>query len=240
MSCETDFETLSAHVDGELDEAAAQEVAAHLAECEACQATVRRLKATKHAVSRLPGRREPTEALRARVNAMRFEATDAAPPLWKRRSLAAVVAVVLAVGLAALGLWWHGGEQPSGWATMLVDDHLHSVPAAKPADVTSDDPETVRAFFESRVDFAPVVPRLGDSRLIGGRLCTLDGERVQLLFYERDGQVLSLFVSGQGAFPETCAESKGHNVCVRKKGDHAFMMVGALDAETLRSTLASL
>lgn len=52
--------------------------------------------------------------------------------------------------------------------------------------------------------------------------------------------MLSLFVSGDETFPETCAESKGHNVCVRKKGSHEFMMVGALDAETLRTTLESI
>lgn len=67
--------------------------------------------------------------------------------------------------------------------------------------------------------------RVRRGRPIGGRLCTLDGERVELLFYERGGQVLSLFVSGGDSFPETCAESKGHSVC--KKDSHEFMMVAA-------------
>ena len=238
MSCEFDFETLSTFVDGELEGDRAKQIRDHLDSCDACRDEVRRLKATKHAVSRLSGRRAPTEALRARFDSMRFESDASSGTRIPR--FAGIAVGMLLLALAGLGVWWKGQTNSPQWANLLVDDHLHSVPAAKPADVTSNDPRVVRAFFERRVDFSPVVPELDGMTLIGGRLCTLEGQRVELLFYERGGQVLSLFVSGGDQFPERCAESKDHNVCVRKTDSHEYMMVGAVDSDVLRNTLDSL
>lgn len=94
------------------------------------------------------------------------------PATRRNTRLGALAAAAIALLMLGAGIWWQSRTEEPRWAMILVDDHLHSVPAAKPSDITSGDPATVREFFEQRVSFAPVVPDLPQARLLGGRLCT--------------------------------------------------------------------
>jgi len=65
-------------------------------------------------------------------------------------------------------------------------------PIGPPPDYTvSDDPEVVARFFEGHVAFPASVPKLPGARLLGGRLCRIEGKLTELLFYELRQEVLS-------------------------------------------------
>jgi hypothetical protein len=77
-------------------------------------------------------------------------------------------------------------------ASRLAEDHLRNIPEA--VQISSSDPETIEDWFKDKVDFAVLVPELTNAKLIGGRLCHLDNNRIALLFYEKEGKPISLFV----------------------------------------------
>jgi len=229
-------EHLSAWVDGELPQDLAAAVDGHLASCVSCRMQARSMRALKHAIAQLPSREAPPGAVRARVEALRFRS---------RRARAARAVAWLASAVACVGIVWaavhmRGGVPPSPHelAEELVADHLRSVPEMMPAEVTSQNPDDVRRFFDERVPFRPVAPVLPGARLLGGRLCRINGARSQLLFYETRGQTLSLFISPAPLGAQGCEAARGNHICGRTVGRLALMLVGNLPSETLQRLLA--
>ena len=232
MSSEHPIEKLSAYVDGELGEAETGEVEGHVQSCETCRQRIDEIRSTKHRLAELGASAEPTDALKRKIErgAEETAGTDGAHGfrhwLAGRRTMVAALAAVVALGIGYYFGTWQSTRMPSDWEELLVRDHLHSKPAAKPMDVTGDDPEAIVRFFRDKVTFEPVVPRVPEATLVGGRLCQLAGEHVELLFYRHEGRVLSLFVSDRLAAPQLCRSSDGHAVCIRRKGHLRLMLVG--------------
>ncbi len=77
-------------------------------------------------------------------------------------------------------------------ASILVDDHARYQSAT--TEVTSSEPEVINAWFRDRVRFSVQPPRLSDSSLVGGRLCSLRGRPAALVFYRKPQNMISLFV----------------------------------------------
>jgi anti-sigma factor RsiW len=236
MNCSKYVELISATLDGEATPEERSRVEQHTAQCAQCRRLLHGQRALKHAISRLDGRASPPEAVHARVEALRFR--------WpsKRRRLRGVAYASLAVVGTALALL-AGRGLPGGARRSLPDeliaDHLKYMPEDMPAEVASDDPSEVRRFFEGKLGFEPVVPRLEGSRLIGGRACRIEGQMVQLLFYERGREKLSLYVSDGSMNLDGCRGRDGHYVCGHRRGRLSLMLVGdAPDAE-LRTLLGS-
>jgi anti-sigma factor RsiW len=231
MTCREAHAQLSAWVDGELSPEAIHEVDEHLATCARCRAHASAMRALKHAVARLPSREVPPGAVQARVAALRFERPRhrrLASVVTALVSLAAVLAIAVALGRPP--------HQDHLSADQLVADHLRSI--AEPVEIASDDPDAVAGFFKDQVAFSPIVPRLAGSRLKGGRLCLLAGRRSELLFYDLNGDTVSLFVGHRGLANPGCEASRGLQVCERRVGDVSLMLVGAQPSERLARVLA--
>jgi anti-sigma factor RsiW len=85
-----------------------------------------------------------------------------------------------------------------------------------------------------------VAPRLEGARLVGGRLCKIQGRRVQLLFYRAHAdETISLFVSDQDLGEPGCREARGLQVCSRRADGLALLAVGGGPSEALRRLLDS-
>lgn len=95
-----------------------------------------------------------------------------------------------------------------------------------PAEIASGNRLDVAAFFRTKVPFDPVVPRLGPASLVGGRVCKVEGRKVQLLFYELDGRHLSLYVSDRPAAMKSCHDDGEHSVCQRQLAGLSLILVG--------------
>jgi anti-sigma factor RsiW len=114
------------------------------------------------------------------------------------------------------------------------------MPEAMPAEVMTENPAEAVRFFSDRVPFQPVAPRLEGARLIGGRLCKIQGRRVQLLFYRaHPNETISLFVSDQHLGGAGCREERGLQVCSRRAGGLALLAVGGGTSDDLRRLLDS-
>jgi len=100
-----------------------------------------------------------------------------------------MVAVLLIVTFIYQSL---SNKESLSLASRLAEDHLRNIPEA--VQISSSDPRTIEDWFKDKVDFVVLVPELGDAKLRGGRLCHLDDNRIGLLFYEKDGKPVSLFV----------------------------------------------
>jgi len=83
-------------------------------------------------------------------------------------------------------------ERNDSLTSILVEDHKNNIPGD--VQILSSDPETVKEWFSGKVGFVVNVPKLQGAIFIGGRLCQIEGRRVALLFYEKNGKPLSLFV----------------------------------------------
>ncbi|MEX0999032.1 MAG: hypothetical protein WD000_03615 [Thermodesulfobacteriota bacterium] len=89
-------------------------------------------------------------------------------------------------------------NQSASLASRLVEDHIKNIPGD--VQILSSDPVIVEQWFRGKLDFVVNVPKLRDTRFIGGRLCQIEGKRLALLFYEKDGRSLSVFVM-DGSIP---------------------------------------
>lgn len=234
MICIDLVEAISAYVDGEATEEERVRIERHAGSCQACAAWLESFRALKHAVARLEGRTVPTEAVKARVEALRFRPAPFRERLSRKAAAAALVGATLAV--VVVGVWHHkGAERPL--AEALIADHLRSGPDLVPAEVASGDPAEVLRFFEAKVPFKPVVPALGSAKLIGGRLCKIEGRKVELLFYELRDRKFSLYVSDRPARMEACYSRDEYGVCAQRRGRFFLILVGRAPRHELRQLL---
>ena len=232
MSCTDTIEALSAYVDGELESSAQVELEAHISTCVLCGNRLESYRGLKHSLSQLEGRAAPSEAVFARVETHRFAAHRS--QVWLRRAAigaAAVAAMVVAfVAMQA--------QPDRTLVEQLVADHLKYLPEAQPGEIISDNADEVEQFFHGRVPFVPVVPSLPSSTLVGGRVCSLEGSKVELLFYETDDRKLSLYVSSKPARTKgECYAMEGHQVCIIQRADVTLMAVGKYSENELRHLL---
>jgi anti-sigma factor RsiW len=236
MTCDRIAELLSPHVDGELAPAERSEVDAHLAGCTSCSGQVASVRGLKHAIARLASREEPPGAVRSRIESFRFK-TPGLRAAWHRR----LVAVAAAVALLAAAAYTIRRHQSSTLrlGDELVSDYLRSLPEVRPVEVASNDPREVIRFFSGKTPFVPVVPALPSARLVGGRLCTVAGRRVELLFYTHgaSGQNFSIFVCDHAVGDLGCREHRGHHVCSRRFGNLTVLAVGEVPGQTLEQLL---
>lgn len=105
-------------------------------------------------------------------------------------SFALLLLILITSSLVLYNISFEG--QSSSLTSILIEDHIKNIPGD--VQILSSDPAAVEEWFRGKIDFAFNVPKLRDARFIGGRLCQIEGKRLALLFYEKDGKPLSLFV----------------------------------------------
>ncbi len=179
--------------------AEAAQAEAHVSHCEACQeffASEERL--TDLLRTRAP-RQRVSAALREKIfsEIARERKRSAKGSRWFRELLRSRLALAVLLVLAVLaGSFWlinrQGRAAPQQMASVLIDDHAHSVTGA--TDIASSDHAVVQSWFEGKVDFNFRLPAAIDRSLIGGRLCNLQGRRAALIYYQQPQSRVSLFI----------------------------------------------
>jgi len=173
----------------------------HVARCAACQeffAAEERL--TGFLRSRAP-REKASAVLRERVLTRIAQERERSANVWRwlermrRRDVALALVGLLATAALMAGLWLtqrRAQVTPQQLASILIADHAGSRPGV--TDITSSDREVVQKWFRERVGFSFHLPPTSDPRLIGGRLCHLQGQRAALIFYQHPQSTVSLFI----------------------------------------------
>lgn len=204
MTC-TELETrLHAYLDAELPEAAAREVAAHVARCPHCGPWYEEQRTLRAALrERLPAFRAP-DTLRAAVRRGLRAAQDSEPPRARfaaSRWLAAAAMLIVAVG----GTWSLAMRAVASRTVSaeVLAAHVRALMPGHLTDVLSTDQHTVKPWFNGRLDFSPPVENFSGTGypLIGGRIDYVAGRPVAVLVYGRRQHVISvmLWPAGTGS-----------------------------------------
>ncbi len=183
---------VQADFDGELDAAQAASLASHRAECPICREASESLARVRDAL-RCDVSYHPVPApLRARLAAL------AAPKErgawfggWRRvaASFVAGGAIAAAVTLAVM---------PTGTpslADQVLAGHLRALEPGHLEDVVAADQQTVKPWFDGKLDFAPPVKNLATAGfpLLGCRLDYLDRRRVAAMVYGHATHPIDLY-----------------------------------------------
>ena len=174
---------VTGYVDGALSAAERLEVESHLGACAACRGQVESESQLAGAVRALPPPPLP-HGLAARVRRRSRKPVALRRRVWIP-SLAAMLAVVLI-----------GRNAPQFIAWQVALDHAHCFGKREvPAEVLTDDPMRLSAWFEVHGTELPLVPAsAGGLDLVGGRYCRLLDRRVVHVYYGGGQHQLSLFV----------------------------------------------
>lgn len=236
MSCPASFEELSAFADGEIEAAGELELRRHLDGCARCRAQVAALQQLKIAI----GQRTVDEPVPAAISRA-VRAGDSHPRRRSARWLGgALAAAAAAAAAAALLLAWLPRAKPDPFTTALIADHIHYTRNPERLEVSESDPQILQRWFASRLPFDPPLPRIPGARVVGGRLCTLRGNRLALAFFEKEGESLSIFVGNADALTpdanrawsaadtgQRCSDAmSGYRVCYERRGNVVTAVVG--------------
>lgn len=222
MRC--DPETVTGFVDGELEPAAADAVAAHLSTCATCRAQAEAERALRARLRALPEPELPP-GLEARVR----ERVSQGPSPGARARWA------LPLAAALLAAFWVRGHAPFvAWE--LARDHDHCFSRTHlPAKVWSDEPAVVDDWFARQGRRLPQVPAAaGGLALVGARFCPLpDASFAPHVYYASATSRLSVFVVPHGVRLDArfAAVSRGRPVRLLRIGVDTVGIVGEREAE---------
>ncbi len=185
-------EKIGLYVDGELEPAAEQAVAAHLQSCAGCSAAMLELQELKKSV-RVAGKRftAPPEL----YSSVRKQAAPKASTgrLWQWSTLAASLVL-----LAALALTLYSRPRAaSATVAQLIDQHVTMLASTNPVDVISNDTHNVKPWYQGKLPFSFELPELAKDSpftLIGGKVVYVEHAAGAEVVYQVHQHKISIFV----------------------------------------------
>jgi len=239
MTCR-DVETqMTPFVDGELPEAAAKSIAAHLADCGGC----RQMAQQERLGRRLMLERAPRLAPMAPAS-LRAAVRRAAPAPRRGFGLGWVAASAAATLVAAFGLVAIAGVvQPIPvFAAQATLDHLKCIRLGPSA--ASSDAKAIEAAWRAWQGWDLHVPtgqQGAGLRLLGYRRCVITEGRMAHLLYERGGEIVSVFVLPDGPkVGHAELEMFGQEEVLWTSHGHTYALVGRGDRAALAAVASSL
>ncbi len=232
---------LHAYVDGQLAEEKIPAVEAHLSGCRCCRAEIESIRFLGAELrANLPLHTTPAY-LQKRIEALQQDVRPPRPrrPWRSRRFIALVALSAWVLSLVAVTAIFNKRDSAAFPAPAFVQDHVNYLKNRELAQISLNDPERLQKWFSERVDFRPNVPTFKDARLVGGRVCKVAGERVVLAYWEKGGDVLTLFARpddtrldlnimkkvlvGQRIMHETSAD--GYNLLLWRENGLLYVLV---------------
>lgn len=202
MSCQETRNHLHAYLDGELDIVHSLELEEHLKACPACSRAHQEYQSLRAAISSPSLYFDAPNGLERKVRSALREAARAetSRPSWRWNRkwpvwLAPFAAAAL-VTVVTLHFWtqhWTDDQR----VQEVVSAHVRSLMANHLFDVASEDPHTVKPWFNGKLNFSPPVidPAAEGFPLIGGRLDYVGDSPAAAMVYQRRKHYINLFVS---------------------------------------------
>ena len=238
---------------GRLGPSRSEQVEAHLSTCPACSHELAADRVLSEVLEqRLPQHAAPLALKRRLATAWPTEPVRR-PSWWGRWKPALVPAAVAAViVLAVMPLIYQyvvpNKRVGSRMVAEAVNDHLRVLSSQHPLDIESGGMHQVKPWFEGRLDFAPVVPFLGDADfpLQGGAVgYFLDRKAAVFVFHRRLHAISLVVFRADGLpWPRGRAESlgsteayrtasRGFNVILWRNGELGYALISDLDGTEL-------
>ena len=200
MNCKESQRLLHAYLDAELDMAHSLAFEAHLQTCSHCMQTYKNYQRLHMALQGDALTYPAPSSLRKRVQlalpALNYAPRDTSRHLWPWLSTAAILLLLLsAFAFWALSQAHTSPPDESRLAQAVIASHERSLLENHLVDLASSDPNTLKAWFESKLGYSPPVIDLtiqGFS-LIGGRLDFLNNQAVAAIVYKCGRHVINLY-----------------------------------------------
>jgi anti-sigma factor RsiW len=233
MTCTEFQERIDPFLDNEVNLETAQEMQAHIEQCQACGSLFTDRLAIRRCLQNPEFRYRPAPGLPDRIHRALLNeiGTDNQPssssidwlsrlrlPNWLLPAAAGAAAVlILWAGLAVLSSRVSPTVEPgAGLTEQLVSNHLRSLVGNHLMDVVSTDQHTVKPWFAGKLSFSPPVFDFSDQgfKLIGGRLDYLGKNEIAAIVYQHRQHYVNLFVwPGQaGHAQEVATQKEGYNL----------------------------
>jgi len=222
MNCHRLEALLSPYTDGEVGSLIRHSIERHLRSCAACAAKHRDLLALRARLRAEATYFEAPPELRTRVLALLADARAATPlrprpqpDRWRwlaGGALAGCAATVLAWVVGSAVFDWRANQDLAAEAVAI---HTRAVLSDRLIEVASSDQHTVKPWLSARLDYSPPVRDMANEgfALIGGRLDTLDKQRVATLVYRHRQHTIDVFVRPESTnAPSTLRIVRGFSV----------------------------
>jgi len=244
MNCNEAATLVAAYADGEIDGLRSDLVKKHLLGCGGCTAQYQSVLALRAQLRAEVPYFSASPALRARVHAT-LEAVRAALPSRPRLAtdrwrwltggaLAGCTATMLAWVLGTAVIDWRTNEDI---AVDAVATHVRATLNNHLIEVASSDQHTVKPWLSARLDYSPPVQDLANDgfTLTGGRLDTLERQRVATLVYRYRQHTIDVFVRPQSdhASPPALRTVRGFNVAHASGSGMDWLAVSDVSADVL-------
>jgi anti-sigma factor RsiW len=237
VRCDFADSLLHGYFDGELTDTSASEFERHLQHCVHCAVELVDLDllSAQLQVAQLYEAAPASFRKKIRTNLRSIAPTPAPSSLLSWRWLAAAALLLVAfVAWRVIPAFQGEEDYQARFATGIVDAHLRSLLPGQTTDVNSNDPQTVRAWFEGKVKFVFLVRDFADYgfSLRGGRVDVVQGRTVAALVYADREHLFNVFVwptRQQDAYPLT-GSRQGYQWIDWRKGKIEFCAVS--DAPT--------
>jgi anti-sigma factor RsiW len=243
MNCNEAGALVARYADGEIDDLQGRSIEQHVRGCAACAAKHQGVLALRAQIrAEVPYFPAPP-ALRERVRALLANAHDVAPARprperdrWRwltGGALAGCTATVLAWVVGTAVIDWHANEDI---AVEAVATHVRATLNNHLIEVASSDQHTVKPWLSARLDYSPPVQDFANEgfALGGGRLDTLDKQRVATLVYRYRLHTIDVFVRPESAHaPSALRTVRGFNVVHATGSGMDWLAVSDVSADVL-------
>jgi len=196
MNCQESKRQLQVFLDGELDLTKSLEMEKHLRECSECSQSYDSLRLLQQSLRNDSLRFQPPVDLEKRVrSALRRENGSHAQTFRWRWLIPALTAAALAIVFAGYLLTRTSTDDLV--SSEIVSSHVRSLMTSNHLiDVPSEDPHTVKPWFDGKLDFSPPVKDLTVQgfALVGGRLDYISNRPVAVLIYQRRKHLINVFI----------------------------------------------
>jgi anti-sigma factor RsiW len=243
MTCRECRELIPAWVDRELSPRDGDSMEGHLLACEDCRLIAMRERSFLEGLrAQLPRESMPAD-VKARILARVEEAVEGQPSrhAW-RRGVMALAGLALMLGPLVFFAPRMLGSRD--WTSAYFDEQ-RAAPGAGPLQHPSASPGELTAWFKGNLGQALHVPEMPDARLLGGRICVLNGKAVGLAVYESAGNRMNLFIGDVGALcPGGFSRAEGELYSVSRPGaslvawkhnGHFHVVVSGLSVQSLQA-----
>lgn len=231
MSGEQDIDFLQAYADGELDPIAASAAEKRIAADPKLRARYETILSLRRLIRTIPDEDIPAERLRSKAVSA-IEPRTEHKSSWRALAAATLVGAVVSGAGTFVALQQQASRQET--ATFAVSNHIRSLLADKPFDITSSDRHTVKPWFTTKLPESPPVIDLAANgfSLVGGRVDVVAGEPVASMAYRRGPHAISL-TALRGTRNIPAGDIAGYNVDTWHDNHFTFVAVSDLPTETL-------
>jgi anti-sigma factor RsiW len=235
-------DTLSAFIDGELQDSEQEAIQQHLASCHACALRALSARELKAATARAGRRFTPPPETLARLTAQLHR-----EPRGSARIRVAWASLAAAMLLALSLIGWRQLHETNTLAAELLDQHLATLSNAATPQVLSTDRHTVKPWFQGRLPFSFNLPDAQalppDTTLKGADLTYLKGQPAALLLFTIHKHEVSVFLTqrfGGPSVPALPSTRSGFTIHSATTQDLSIVAVSDVNPSDLDALVATL